>query len=616
MANSSLTLSSLDFDSLKNNFKEFLKTQSVFKDYDFNGSNMNVLLDVMSYNSYLNAFYLNMVASEMFLDSAQKYDSIVSHAKELNYLPRSTRSSVGEVNLQFNTVGVSSLTVPKGTRFTGINSNGSYTFTTSESKVLTSSNTNFSVANLQVFDGDYFQDSYVVDYDIENQQFLISNRNVDISSVTVNVVENNGQSNTEFKRVDSLFGLNDRSEIFFLQGTQNNLYEVTFGDGLFGRKPLNSATIVINYRVAVGPSADGVTEFILIDNLNDSNEGDILEETITTAVASAGGAEQESIESIRFAAPRYFATQQRAITNDDYSSLIIANFGGEISDVAVYGGQEIEPKLYGRVIVSLKPAGGTVAPDYVKSNIINYLQEYIPLPNRVVITDPDYLYCSIKSEIQYDVTVTSKTSEDIEVVVRSAIDEYSSSNLEKFGNDLRYSRLISAIDNSDVSITSNDTELRIIKRISPLPNTPATYTIDVGNPFYYDSTGYNDSAQHTLIHENETDARFTHASLISSTFTYNSTDGKVYPLSFFEDDTQGNIRVYTYVGSDIIPLEKVGSIDYVNGKFELSNINIAEYSNYVSIYLRSRLKDIIANKNKIILIDQNDVNISVVETRR
>jgi len=616
MANSSLTLSSIDFDSLKNNFKEFLKTQSVFKDFDFNGSNINVLLDVMSYNSYLNAFYLNMVASEMFLDSAQKYDSVVSHAKELNYVPRSTKSSVGEINLAFSTVGFSSLTIPKGTRFTGINSNGSFTFTTGETKILTSSNTTYSISNLQIFDGDYFQDSYVIDYDIENQQFLITNQNVDVDSITVNVIENNGATNTEFKKATTLFGLNDSSVVYFLQGTQNNLYEITFGDGLFGRKPINASTVIINYRVASGPLADGATEFVLVDDLNDSNEGDILSETVTTVVSSSGGAEQESLESVRFTAPRYFAAQQRAITSDDYSSLILSNFGGEISDVAVYGGQEVEPKQYGRVIISIKPTSGTVAPNYVKNKVVNYLQEYIPLPNRVVLTDPDYLYCSINSEIQYDTNVTSKTSSEIETAVRAAIDSYSSENLEKFDSDLRYSRLINTIDNSDQSITSNDTTIRLIKRITPTFNTPTTYEINLDNEIKYKSTTYVANVAHSSLHSDVFSLHSEHTSLISSTFTYNATDGSVYPLSFLEEDQQGNINVFTTIGTETIPLEKVGTVDYINGVIKLNNINVASYENHISLFVETELRDILATKNKIILIDQADVNITVVETRR
>ena len=615
MANSSLTLSSIDFDTLKYNFKEFLKTQSVLKDYDFDGSNISVLLDVMSYNSYLNAFYLNMVASEMFLDSAQKYDSVISHAKELNYVPRSTSSSAAEINLVLDTVGINGkLTMPKGTRFSGINSNGSFTFTTDEAKVFVSSNSLFSIANLQIYEGNYLNDSYIMDYNIENQIFLLSNKNVDTNSISVNVVENNGSTNTIFTRAETLFGLNDNSNVFFLQGAQNGQYEIVFGDNLFGRKPINGALINISYRVASGVDSDGVTEFVLSDDLGILNNGSARVSSITLVAASSGGAAQESIESVKFAAPRYFATQQRAVSTDDYTALILNNFGGEIADVVVYGGQEIEPKLYGRVIVSLKPASGTIAPNYVKNKITNYLQEYIVLPNRVVINDPDYTFCSVFSSVQYNKNVTTKTPEEIKLSAVNAISEYSKNNLEKFGKDLRYSRLVSDIDNADSSIVSNDTELRIIKRINPNFNQKTTYKINVGNVLYYDSTNYADNEQHKKLHDSEIDSRTTHATLISSRFTYNATDGKVYTLSFFEDDAAGNITLFAPIENEILPVEKVGTIDYVTGEITLNDVNVADYINYISLYFRSRFKDIFASQNKIIVIDPSDVNVTVIET--
>lgn len=617
MANSSLTLSSLDFDSLKQNFKEFLKTQSVFKDYDFDGSNINVLLDVMSYNSYLNAFYLNMVASEMFLDSAQKYDSVISHAKELNYVPRSARSSAAEIEMVISTIGIDGrLTIPKGTRFTGFNSNGSFTFTTDEARIFVSSNSTFSVSNLQIYEGDYFNDSYIVDYNIENRQYLISNRNVDTNSITVNVSENDGATNTEFTKVDTLFGLNSRSNVFFLQAAQNNLYEIVFGDGLFGRNPLNGSVVNINYRVSSGLSGDAVDEFVISSDLGPPNQGTASVDVLNLISASAGGAEQETIESVRFAAPRYFATQQRAVSADDYKALVLNNFGGEISDVVVYGGQEAEPKLYGRVIVSLKPSSGTIAPNYVKNKISNYLLEYIALPNRILINDPDYLYCGIYSQVQYDKNSTTKTSEEIKTIVLDAISNYSANNIEKFNNDLRYSKLVASIDNSDSSVTSNDTELRIIKRIAPNFNQKTTYDIVIGNVLYYDATNYSSNEQHKLLHESEIDSRVAHSTMISSRFTYNSSDGKVYSLAFFEDDSGGNIKVFAPVGDTIFPIETVGSIDYVSGRITLTDVNIANYSNYISLYFRSRYKDIFASQNKIILIDPSDVTVSVIETLR
>lgn len=610
MANSSLTLSSVDFDSLKQNFKEFLKTQSVFKDYDFDGSNINVLLDVMSYNSFLNAFYLNMVASEMFLDSAQKYDSVVSHAKELNYVPRSYRSSIAEINLTLNTnITTGKLILPKGTKFSGLNSNGSYTFTTNEAKVLVSGNSTFTANNLQIYEGNYFNDSFVVDYDIENQQFILSNQFIDTNSITVNVIENNGASNTLFVKADTLFGLTSTSQIYFLQAAQDNKFEIVFGDNLFGRKPINGALIQINYRVTEGSNANKVESFSLNEDLDVVNQGLVSTGDIITVTASSGGANLESIDSIKFSAPRYFATQQRAISSDDYASLVLTTFGGEISDVVVYGGQELEPKLYGRVVVCLKPASGTIAPNYMKDKITGFLLPYIAIPNRIIISDPEYLYCSIDSKIQYDNILGDKSISELSSMIFDMISSYSANNLEKFGKDLRYSKIISAIDGTDDNIVSNDTEIRLIKRISPLLGTSVSYDIETNNQIYVQ---YGNEKIGTNY-----DTRYLYSSVISSKFTYNYL-GTSYPLSYFEDDNLGNIYVYTLLNNQIVKLiqEPVGEIDYDTGRITFSNIKIDAYDNYVSIYFKPFNKDIFANKNKIVMIDLNDVKLTITEVMR
>jgi len=617
MANTSLNLSSLDFDTLKENFKQFLRNQSVFKDYDFSGSNMNVLLDVMSYNSYLNSFYLNMVASEMFLDTAQKYDSVVSHAKELNYVPRSARSSTANISFTATVVNpVSSLVIPKETRFTGVNSKGSFIFTTDEDKIITSSNNVYQISELQIYEGDYYQDSYIVNYDIETQYFLMTNKNIDISTVTVNVIENNGATNTEFTRAQTLFGLDSDSNIYFIQASQNGLYEVVFGDGLFGRKPLDISTVVIRYRISDGISGDSVGDFRISNNLELSNPqlGNIVVDGFITSANSTGGAEQETIDSIRFAAPRYFATQQRAVSSDDYSSLILSNFGGEISDVIVYGGQEIEPKLYGRVIVSLKPSNATIAPDYIKNKISNYLLDYIALPNRIIISDPEYTYCYAKTDVQYDSSKTTKTVSEIKTLVLNSIINFSKVNLEKFGNDLRYSKLVSAIDNSDTSITSNQTELRIIKRINPKLNTESTFSINLGN--ILETTPVLTNDQHVSTHKNEFDLVLSHSTLYSSKFTYVSKNGTTYPLCYSEDDGLGIINVYTTISTDVVRIDSVGTIDYSTGEIKLNSIKLASYTSYISLYIRSKFKDIFASQNKIILIESNDLEINIIETIR
>jgi hypothetical protein len=555
-----------------------------------------------------------MIASEMFLDSAQNYDSVVSHAKELNYLPRSTRSSSAEITLTVNSNDFNGqMTVPKGTRFTGVNSNGSYTFTTNESTTVTSGNNTYTVANLQIYEGNYFNDSYVMNYNIENQQFILTNQGADIDSLTVTVIENSGANTTTFTRVSNLYGLNENSNVYFIEPAQNGLYEVVFGDSLFGRKPLNGAIINMEYRVSNGLDADGVSKFALSSDLGPSNSGSVNNTSITVISNSAGGSSQEDIESIRFSAPRYFATQQRAVTTDDYYSLILTNFPEQISDVNVYGGQDVQPKKYGRVIVSVKPTNGTFAPQYVKNEITKYLQNYIALPNRVEITDPEYFYCSIISSVQYDQNTTTKTASELKTLILNTISNYSKNNLEKFDNDLRYSKLVTTIDNADPSIVSNETDLRFVKRITPNLNEKTTYSININNPIHFTSTTYVANADHIALHSDTFDLHSEHTSVLSSNFTYNSTDGKTYPLSFIEDDQFGNLRVFSPIGNELVVTDQIGTVDYFTGEIIISNLNVASYNNYISIYVRTDTRDLIAKQNSILIIDPEDVKITMLE---
>jgi len=612
MANSSLTLSSLDFDTLKNNLKKFLSSQDIFKDYNFEGSNINVLLDVLSYNSYLNSFYLNMIASEMFLDSAQKYDSIVSHAKELNYVPRSASHSVADISFTLETKDLNNkLTIPKGTKFYGTNSNGTFNFVTDQISTYVSVNDTFSVANLLIKEGSYFQDSYIMNYDLENQRFLISNKNIDISSISVNVSENYGANVTEFQKVNTLYNLDTFSNVYFIQAAENNLYEITFGDGLFGRRPLNEALITVKYIITNGSDGNGVKAFSLSDDLGFLNGGTANPSTITVNRESQGGANQESIESVRFTAPRYFATQQRAVSSDDYASLVLANFGGEIGDVAVYGGETTEPKKYGRVIICLKPSSGVIAPNYVKNKVVNYLRDYIVIPNRVLISDPEYMYIWMNSIVEYNIYKTDKSPKDIQSIVINTITDFSENNLEKFNKDLRYSRLVADIDNCDISISSNQSDIRVIKRIAPKMKYPSTYLLDINNPI--DVSG--DVIDNQDLLENPTyEGRFDVANIISSRFDYITSKGDTYSICYIEDDGEGVLSVYSIINSILSKIEDVGTVDYKKGILKINNIRVFNFERYISIYCKTIGKDVLANKTKIIIIDPVDLNINVRET--
>lgn len=604
MANSSLNLSSLDFDTLKSNFKEFLKTQSAFKDYNFDGSNINVLLDVMSYNSYLNSFYLNMIASEMFLDSAQKMDSVISHAKELNYTPRSAHCAVANITFTVETSGFTSnkLTVPKGTRFTGFNSNGTYTFVTDLSQTFVSSNNTYLVDNIQINEGTYFSDSFILDYDIENQRFILSNENIDTTTISVYVTENG--SNSEYAFATTLFGLDKNSKVYFIQAVEGNRYEIRFGDGLFGKKPINGATVNVDYIVTNGSDGNGVENFVLADNLGPGNGGEATASDIIVINSSIEGANQESIENIRFNAPRYFAAQQRAVSIDDYYSLVRAKFGGAVDDVIIYGGQDLEPKLYGRVIVSIKPTASVTASSLLKNDIINYLQDFIALPNRVVVTDPDYFYIDVVSTVQYNSKLTTKYSTEIKSMILDGIIRFSKDHLEKFGNDFRYSKFVTHIDNLDPSITSNDTRVSISKRITPKLAFATSYDIRFNNSAeqegVYNGIAYPD------------DRVFT-----STSFSYIDEDDNIYPNCYLEDNALGNVIVYTFLkGIKTTLNNNIGTIDYETGSVTLSNLKTSYYNGYIELSLTTRNRDIIASKNMVLLIDPVDVNIDIIETIR
>lgn len=604
MANSSLNLSSLDFDTLKQNFKNYLSTQSVFKDYNFDGSNISVLLDVMTYNTYLNSFYLNMVASEMFLDSAQKLDSVVSHAKELNYTPRSYKSSSANVNFTISANGISSIiSIPKNTLFTGSNANGTFSFVTEQTYTYVSQNSTFQVANLQIYEGVYVNTSFVMDYSNEAQRFVLPNDKIDLDSLTVTVYENNLQNTSSFFRAETLFGLTATSNIFFVQAAQNNQYEILFGDGFLGRKPKNEALIVAQYRVVNGSDSDGIISFTLDNDLGPINGGIASVGTITVSANSGGGANAESIESIRFYAPRYFATQQRAISSDDYSSIILSKFGGKISDVNIYGGELLEPKQYGRVAVCLKPSGSTITPDYVKNEIANFMLDYISVPSRIIITDPDYFYCAVDTSVQYNKNITTKQPNEIRSVVLNAIRSFSSSNLEKFENDLRYSKFVKSIDDSDISITSNDTDIFMIKRLTPKINFATTYVIQFDNTANYEG-----------VTTTSTNLLYRHI-ITSSSFTYQDEDGNNYPNSYIEDNSAGTLLVYSIINNTYTIINSnIGTIDYNTGLVKINNLRVADYNNYISIYMRTLNKDIIINKSKVLLIDLNDVTVNVIET--
>jgi hypothetical protein len=613
MANSSLSLVSLDFDGIKNNLKTYMKSQTTFKDYDFEGSNINVLMDILSYNTYMNAFYLNMAVSEGFLDSAQMRSSVVSHAKELNYTPRSIRSAKAVLNLSIvvNSGTTNIIEIPKGTQFSGTNSLGSYVFTTDQTHTISSSSNAFILNGLEIYEGTYINESFTVDNAVTNQKFIMSNKNIDTTSIVVTVIEDNGLNVNNFEQATNLFGLTNISNSYFLQSTLDGYYEVVFGDGAFGRVPHNNATILITYRVSKGNEGNNVKSFRIDKDLGTLN-GVVLKTTVTTVNASADGSAEESIDSIKFRAPKHYQTQDRAITNQDYENIIYENFP-EVKAVHVYGGETIKVAntagvtslAYGKVFISPLSLSGSVLTEFIKLDIQTLLSSRNSIGIKPEIVDPDFLYIIPNISVGVDFTRTSMTPAEIKNLIYTTVYSYNVKYLENFNTSFRFSKLISLLSDSDDSISSIQMNI-IAKKIS-------NPTLNATNPF---SVHFNN----TLIP----------GTILTGQFLANG--GKIYVITDYNPNIStikrtGDFNTYTVTNtSDVIYLREIvpsnqeignytaiGNVDYVNGIINIGSITVINYMNDPGIVFKASplSDDLTAYKNDLIEIDLTSMNITV-----
>lgn len=595
-ANSSIALTQLDFDSIKTSLKSYLTEQDEFKDYDFEGSNLSVLLDILAYNTYQNAFYLNMVGNEMFLDSAKLRDSVISHAKELNYLPRSFTSSKADLRLTITPTdsNKNSIVIPKGTGFISRLDDYSFTFSTTENLVLTNKvNGSFVSDVITVYEGNYLSDTYAVNY-ANPLVFKINNKNVDISSVAVTIIEDNGSVNIEYSRATSLFGYDGSSTVFFIQPGIGDLYEVVFGDGVVGRKPKNNAIVIIEYRTSNGELPNGAFRFINSGRID--NEANI---SITTLKAAADGAVAEDLNSIKYNAPRAFTTQERAVTAEDYENLLKANFP-EINAVTAYGGEDATPPQYGRIFVSVDLTDVDGLPKIKEEQYKRFLRSRSSVAMEPLFITPDYIYLNIESVVKYNINRTGLNPEDIRTYVIDSILNYASTNLNSFAKTFRYSKLVQAIDATDSSVVSNETDMLLVKYLSPALNTPLNLTIDFKNPLTQEIPLLGD--EHPIIDVH---------GITSSPFTYTGILNCV-----LEDNGDGLVRIVTPVGANHKKIIDVGTVDYDTGIVRLNNFNIQNFSGTsLKIYAEPRSRDITAIQNVILNIIEPDVNITIEQIR-
>ncbi len=624
MANSSIVLTQLDFDSYKDSLKTFLRSQDRFKDYDFDGSNLSVLLDVLSYNTYQNAFYLNMISNEMFLDSAKLRDSVISHAKELNYLPRSFRSSSAVIQLVITSTDAEkrSIVIPKGTSFTSRVDDFTYNFSTTENYVITNrtpagSSLVYESEPIRIYEGNYLSDTYTVNYD-RPLVYKISNKRVDIESLSVTVFEDNGTTVQTYKRATSLFGHDGNSKVFFLQPGIGDTYEVVFGDGVVGRKPKNNSACIIEYRTCNGELPNGAFKFINTARID--NEPNVVIETIT---AASDGAVAEDLNSIKYNAPRAFTTQERAVTSEDYENLLKANFP-EINAVVAYGGEDATPPQFGRIFLSIDLDEVDGLPKIKEAEYKRFLRSRSSVAIEPLFVSPDYTYLYVNTNIKYNINLTGLNPEDIRTFVIDSILNHASTNLNNFGRTLRYSRFIRDIDSAEASIISNETKIELIKYLTPVLSTTVTgsATTTSGSLVSLATSGVVSSGQNVTIDfknalQNDIPGKGSeyltgdiHV-VSSSTFTYNGLSN-----CRLEDDGDGVMRIVNTSGTNNRTILNIGTVDYDTGIIRINNFNITNYTGTsLKIYAKPRTLDITSVQNVILNILENDVDVTIEQIR-
>lgn len=598
MANGSINLVNLDFDSLKQSFKSYLSSQTTFKDYDLEGSNLAVLLDVMAYNSYLNTFYMNMVASEMFLDTAQLRQSVISHAKDLNYVPRSFRSAHAVVDISItpsNPTGITTVIIPRGATFTSKNGSNTYTFTVNDNYVITGSqNGVFTAANVTIYEGSLVTDTFIYNAAAASQRFLMTNPTIDTSSLRVYVTEDNGTTTLTYKQANSFIGVTSSTPAFFIQAAESDLYEVVFGNGDQGRVPKHGAVIQAVYRVGNGELPNGCAVFSSDDAIDGHTNVKVI--TVQDAI---GGAVHETTEMIRKNAPRYYQTQERAITAKDYKTLLQLAFP-EISAVHVFGGEEANPPRYGKVIVSVDVAGTDGVLQGQTDQYKTYLKERCPLTIDPIFIDPEYINVEVYSNITYNQNTIGVSELELIAAAKTQIRVYNEQNLNNFDTTLRYSRLIEKIDSTDQSIIGNSTQVVAYKDLNPVLNSSEPFVVQFLNKLAVLNSAY----VHPYVDN--------HA--ISSTyFTYNGAQCKV------EDDGYGVLRIVSTAmeNQDYVFVANIGTVNYDTGEVTFSSgLNVSAYEGS-SIRLRAVTdsKDISSSQNNIIRIKDADIYVSATGER-
>ena len=559
---SQVNITDLDFDDIASNLKEYLKGQSTLKDYNFEGSNISLLIDLLAYSSHVSAFNANMVASELFLDTAQIRKNVVSRAKEIGYTPTSATASMATIDLQVNNplIGGSiptSLTISRGHKFKTVYDGQSYPYVLLETKTISPLNNVFKFEGLELYQGTMNSDIFGYNGQIQNQRFPLTEELVDTSSITV-TVQSTGGSSSAWTQSTDISAVNKDSKVWYVQENDQGQFEVYFGDGIISAEPLDGDSITISYLVTNEQHTEDATVFSMSDNIGGNSDV-----TITNQMASVGGKDKESVESIRFAASKFYTSQNRLVTVDDYKSKLQTLYPGADS-IAVWGGEDNEPPEYGKIFISIKPSQNVNKLTTSEKVLLrDKLRTLNMLTVRPELIDANIIDIIVNSTFKFNPRATTKTQSELETLVRAAIITHDSTYLSGFDSIFRHSVLATDIDSAESSILSNITTIKLRKTITPSLGQSLGYTVDfgTGNSFYNPHSGHNAHNGGIIV--------TTGFKVSGYTDTY-----------YFDDDGQGNLRRYSLSGSTRVYADsQAGTVDYSNGKITVNGINILETSN-------------------------------------
>jgi hypothetical protein len=566
-----VNFSNLDFNQIKTTLKDYLRANSNFTDYDFEGSNLSTILDVLAYNTYITSYNANMVANEVFIDSATLRENVVALSRNIGYIPRSKKAARATVSFFVDASNItpvpSSLTLRRGpvASTSGSFGNQSFIFSILEDITVPVVNNIAIFEDLKIYEGSLLTNNFTFSSNNLNQRFILPNSGIDTDLISV-VVRNNEQStiSVKYSLQDSLFDIDGESKIFFLQEIEDERYELIFGDGFFGKKLEEGNFINVNYITSNGDSANGISQFNFAGRLTYNRNS--IEYTVTSGISllttgliASGGENIESVESIKKYAPRIYASQNRALTANDYETLIPSKIYPETESISVFGGEELIPPQYGKVFISIKPRFGDFLPNLIKENIKLKLKKYAVAGIVPEILDLKYLYVEVNSKIYYN-TNLAPSSEFVSSIIQNNAKLYAeSSELDRYGARFKYSKFLKIIDDSHESVTSNITTIQMRRDLRVVLNTFAEYQIGFGNEFHIKSMeGYN---------------------IKTSSFRVSDIQQEVYLADVPDTNREtGSLFLFTVPAinstTSTIVRRNVGNVDYKNGIITLNPINI------------------------------------------